>query len=95
MNSVIFGKDSVFLHELSGKMKIYVFLMRNSSWNNSTFVENFHSIGVEYRCGIGSLYVCLWLITKLLYNKNNTLSGFGTAFALNKETGLNLINKQA
>ena len=34
MNSVIFGKDSVFLHELSGKMKIYVFLMRNSSWNN-------------------------------------------------------------
>ena len=89
MNSVIFGKDSVFLHELSGKMKIYVFLMRNSSWNNSTFVENFHSIHVEYRCGIGSLYVCLWLITKLLYNKEYPLSCFGIAFALKWEIGLN------
>ena len=49
MNSVIFGKDSVFLHELSGKMKIYVFLMRNSSWNNSTFVEIFYNVSVESR----------------------------------------------
>ena len=57
MNSVIFGKDSVFLDELSGKMKIYVFLMRNSSWNNSTFVEIFYNVSVESR----------WNITTYIY----------------------------
>ena len=57
MNSVIFGKDSVFLHELSGKMKIYVFLMRYSSWNNSTFVEIFYNVRVESR----------WNITTYIY----------------------------
>ena len=57
MNSVNFGKDSVFLHELSGKMKIYVFLMRNSSWNNSTFVEIFYNVSVESR----------WNITTYIY----------------------------
>ena len=59
MNSVIFGKDSVFLHELSGKMKIYVFLMRNSSWNNSTFVEIFYNVSVEDECDGDTLCVCL------------------------------------
>ena len=59
MNSVIFGKDSVFLHELSGKMKIYVFLMRNSSWNNSTFVEIFYNASVEDECDGDTLCVCL------------------------------------
>ena len=74
MNSVIFGKDSVFLHELSGKMKIYVFLMRNSSWNNSTFVEIFYNVSVESRWNI---------------NKEYPLSCFGIAFALKWEIGLN------
>ena len=88
MNSVIFGKDSVFLHELSEKMKIYVFLMRNSSWNNSTFVEIFYNVSVESRWNI-TTYICSCLITKLLYNKEYPLSCFGIAFALKWEIGLN------
>lgn len=89
MNSVIFGKDSVFLHELSGKMKIYVFLMRNSSWNNSTFVEIFYNVSVEKQVEYYYLYICSCLITKLLYNKEYPLSCFGIAFALKWEIGLN------
>lgn len=89
MNSVIFGKDSVFLHELSGKMKIYVFLMRNSSWNNSTICGDFLQCECGKQVEYYYLYICSCLITKLLYNKEYPLSCFGIAFALKWEIGLN------